>query len=152
MFHVKKKNEHRIISMLMTIAMIFNFWICDYAITEVQAASLSTSQEGINLLKTVEGCVLTAYKPYNSEAYYTIAEPKNNGKDCVTMHYEMMGIAPNKPFETFNYESIEIYFEIKKKYNSSFINRFNYIYFNNINFIFYKNNRKVSYVIMFLSI
>ena len=56
----------------MTIAMIFNFWICDYAITEVQAASLSTSQEGINLLKTVEGCVLTAYKPYNSEAYYTI--------------------------------------------------------------------------------
>ena len=55
-------------------------------------------------------------------------------------------------FETFNYESIEIYFEIKKKYNSSFINRFNYICCNNVNFVFYKNNRKISYVIMFLSI
>ena len=38
-----------------------------------------------------------------ADAYYTIAEPKNEGKDCVTAHYEMMGITPNKPFITFNY-------------------------------------------------
>ena len=72
MLSVKKKNWHRIMSMLMALAMIFNFWICDYAVTEVQAASLSTSQEGIDLLKRWEGCRLTAYKPYSTEAYYTI--------------------------------------------------------------------------------
>ena len=38
-----------------------------------------------------------------ADAYYTIAEPKNEGKDCVSAHYELMGICPNKPFETFNY-------------------------------------------------
>ncbi len=38
-----------------------------------------------------------------ADAYYTIAEPKNDGKDCVSTHYEMMGITPNKPFVTFNY-------------------------------------------------
>ena len=38
-----------------------------------------------------------------ADAYYTIAEPKNEGKDCVSAHYEMMGISLNKAFETFNY-------------------------------------------------
>ena len=38
-----------------------------------------------------------------ADAYYTIAEPKNEGKDCVSAHYEMMGIKPNKPFVNFNY-------------------------------------------------
>lgn len=38
-----------------------------------------------------------------ADAYYTIAEPKNEGKDCVSSHYEMMGISLNKPFVNFNY-------------------------------------------------
>lgn len=38
-----------------------------------------------------------------ADAYYTIAEPKNEGKDCVASHYEMMGISLNKPFVNFNY-------------------------------------------------
>ena len=38
-----------------------------------------------------------------SESYYTIARPKNHGKDCVSSHYEIMGINVDKPFETFNY-------------------------------------------------
>lgn len=38
-----------------------------------------------------------------SEAYYTIARPKSKGKDCVTAHYELMGIAPTKGIDVFNY-------------------------------------------------
>ena len=37
-----------------------------------------------------------------ADAYYTIAEPKNEGKDCVSSHYEIMGITPNKTFVNFN--------------------------------------------------
>lgn len=37
-----------------------------------------------------------------ADAYYTIAEPKNEGKDCLSGHYEMMGITINKAFENFN--------------------------------------------------
>ena len=36
------------------------------------------------------------------ESYYTIARPQNKGKDCVSSHYEMMGINLNKSFEYFN--------------------------------------------------
>lgn len=38
-----------------------------------------------------------------SEAYYTIARPKNKGKDCLTTHYELMGIAPTCGIDVFNY-------------------------------------------------
>ena len=38
-----------------------------------------------------------------AEAYYTIARPKNKGKDCLTMHYELMGIAPTCGIDVFNY-------------------------------------------------
>ncbi len=38
-----------------------------------------------------------------SEAYYTIARPKNKGKDCLTAHYELMGIAPTRGYDVFNY-------------------------------------------------
>ncbi len=38
-----------------------------------------------------------------SDAYYTIARPQNKGKDCVSLHYEMMGINSPKSFEYFNY-------------------------------------------------
>ena len=38
-----------------------------------------------------------------SEAYYTIARPQNKGKDCISLHYEMMGISSPKSFEYFNY-------------------------------------------------
>ena len=39
-----------------------------------------------------------------SDAYYTIARPQNKGKDCVNMHYEMMGINnSNTSFQYFNY-------------------------------------------------
>ena len=37
-----------------------------------------------------------------ADAYYTIARPKNKGKDCVSAHYELMGISVDKPFENFN--------------------------------------------------
>ena len=36
------------------------------------------------------------------DAYYTIARCQNKGKDCVTGHYELMGIRPNTPFVDFN--------------------------------------------------
>lgn len=38
----------------------------------------------------------------NVEAYYTIAKPKNAGKDSLNGHYEMMGIESDIPFKTFN--------------------------------------------------
>lgn len=38
-----------------------------------------------------------------SEAYYTIARPRNKGKDCLTAHYELMGIAPTIGYDVFNY-------------------------------------------------
>ena len=38
-----------------------------------------------------------------SEAYYTIARPRNKGKDCVTAHYELMGIAPTIGLDVFDY-------------------------------------------------
>ncbi len=38
-----------------------------------------------------------------SEAYYTIARPRNKGKDCVTAHYELMGIAPTIGIDVFDY-------------------------------------------------
>lgn len=39
----------------------------------------------------------------DAEAYYTIARQKNRGKDCLTGHYELMGIKPNYNYDTFNY-------------------------------------------------
>ena len=38
----------------------------------------------------------------DSEAYYTIARPRNKGKDCVVSHYELMGINKNSEFLTFD--------------------------------------------------
>ncbi len=38
-----------------------------------------------------------------AEAYYTIARPRNKGKDCLTAHYELMGIAPTVGYDVFNY-------------------------------------------------
>ncbi len=38
----------------------------------------------------------------NVDAYYTIAEPNNAGKDSLNAHYEMMGITNNIEFRTFN--------------------------------------------------
>ena len=35
------------------------------------------------------------------DAYYTIARPKNNGKDSVVGHYEIVGIENFSPFDTF---------------------------------------------------
>lgn len=37
-----------------------------------------------------------------SEAYYTIARPKNKGKDSLAGHYELMGIENSIPYKTFN--------------------------------------------------
>ena len=34
-----------------------------------------------------------------SEAYYTIARPKNKGKDSLSGHYELMGIENNVSFK-----------------------------------------------------
>ncbi|MBQ8472104.1 MAG: phosphopentomutase [Bacilli bacterium] len=36
-----------------------------------------------------------------SEAYYTIARPKNKGKDSLSGHYELMGIENSIPYKTF---------------------------------------------------
>jgi phosphopentomutase len=38
-----------------------------------------------------------------AEAYYTIARPRNKGKDCLTAHYELMGIAPTIGLDVFDY-------------------------------------------------
>ncbi len=38
-----------------------------------------------------------------AEAYYTIARPRNKAKDCLTMHYELMGIAPTVGLDVFDY-------------------------------------------------
>lgn len=38
-----------------------------------------------------------------ADAYYTIARPRNKGKDCLTAHYELMGIAPTVGIDVFNY-------------------------------------------------
>ncbi len=38
-----------------------------------------------------------------AEAYYTIARPRNKGKDCVTAHYELMSIAPTVGLDVFDY-------------------------------------------------
>lgn len=38
-----------------------------------------------------------------ADAYYTIARPKCKGKECLTTHYEMMGIEPARKYENFNY-------------------------------------------------
>ncbi len=38
-----------------------------------------------------------------AEAYYTIARPRNKGKDCLTAHYELMGIAPTVGIDVFDY-------------------------------------------------
>ena len=38
-----------------------------------------------------------------AEAYYTIARPKNKGKDCLSAHYELMGISPTVDFNNFEY-------------------------------------------------
>jgi len=35
------------------------------------------------------------------DAYYTIARPKNVGKDSLTSHYELLGIKSTTPFKTF---------------------------------------------------
>ena len=37
-----------------------------------------------------------------SEAYCTIARPKNKGKDSLSGHYELMGIENSIPYKTFN--------------------------------------------------
>lgn len=39
----------------------------------------------------------------DSDAYYTIARPQNKGKDCISAHYEMMGINLRQSFQYFNY-------------------------------------------------
>ena len=37
-----------------------------------------------------------------SEAYYTIARPKNNGKDSLSGHYELMGVENKRFYKNFN--------------------------------------------------
>ena len=37
-----------------------------------------------------------------SEAYYTIARPKNKGKDSLSGHYELMGIENSIPYKSFS--------------------------------------------------
>lgn len=38
-----------------------------------------------------------------ADAYYTIARPKNTGRDCLSGHYELMGITPSISYDYFNY-------------------------------------------------
>lgn len=38
-----------------------------------------------------------------ADAYYTISRQKNKGKDCLSGHYELVGIKPNYDYEYFNY-------------------------------------------------
>ena len=49
------------------------------------------------------------------EAYYTIAKPKNAGKDSLNGHYEIVGLHNNDPYESFNDGfSDELILEIEK--------------------------------------
>jgi len=43
----------------------------------------------------------SSQKEIASDAYYTVACPKNRGKDTLTGHYEIMGISMETPFKTF---------------------------------------------------
>ena len=45
---------------------------------------------------------LTMESNDKTDAYYTIAQPNNIGKDSLSGHYEMIGITSNIPFKTFN--------------------------------------------------
>lgn len=45
---------------------------------------------------------LTLSDNKNVEAYYTIAKPKNVGKDSLSGHYEMVGIKSEESYETYN--------------------------------------------------
>lgn len=38
-----------------------------------------------------------------AEAYYTIARPKNKNNDCLSGHYELMGITPTIEYDNFNH-------------------------------------------------
>ncbi len=39
----------------------------------------------------------------DAEAYYTIARPKTKGKDCLSCHYELMGMEVGMNYDNFNY-------------------------------------------------
>lgn len=52
--------------------------------------------EKIGLLNTIN------MNSKESDAYYTIARPKNKGKDTLSGHYELMGIENIIPYKTFN--------------------------------------------------
>ena len=59
---------------------------------------------------------LTMEEDDKTDAYYTIAQPNNIGKDSLSGHYEMIGITSNIPFKTFNENGfpIELIDEIER--------------------------------------
>ena len=59
---------------------------------------------------------LTMEEDEKTDAYYTIAQPNNIGKDSLSGHYEMIGITSNIPFKTFNENGfpIELIDEIER--------------------------------------
>ena len=59
---------------------------------------------------------LTMEEDDKTDAYYTIAQPNNIGKDSLSGHYEMIGITSNIPFKAFNENGfpIELIYEIER--------------------------------------
>ena len=63
----------RTLSWLLSVVMLFGvFSVIENSLINVQAANRSTSKNGIELIKSFEGCRLTAYKAVSTEQYYTI--------------------------------------------------------------------------------
>ena len=63
----------RTLSWLLSVVMLFSvFSVIENSSINVEAANRSTSQNGIELIKSFEGCRLTAYKAVSTEQYYTI--------------------------------------------------------------------------------
>ena len=65
---MQKKNVFRIISVIAILAVI----LAIVPISTYAAGATKTSDNGVALIKTFEGCRLTAYKPVSTEKYYTI--------------------------------------------------------------------------------
>lgn len=63
----------RTLSWLLSVVMLFGvFSVIENSLINVQTANRSTSKNGIELIKSFEGCRLTAYKAVSTEQYYTI--------------------------------------------------------------------------------
>ena len=68
-----KKISFRIFSSVLSVLLLLGIMTARFPSIAISAANaMTTSQNGIELIKSFEGCRLTAYKAVSSEQYYTI--------------------------------------------------------------------------------